>query len=191
MGADKALLKLDGRPLIQHAVEKLQEICSDVRILGNNASYGPFAPLVADLHQDCGPLGGIEAALLHSRWEWNLIVPVDLPLVPVAFLRDWVEKVIASQMIRVSYCDVEGKEHPALVLIRRDTAPEVTAALERGDYKLLPALCAAAGDAGALHVESLTGPEAARWFVNLNTPSDLERIRTEQMLRESRGAGAS
>ena len=29
-----------------------------------------------DLHEGCGPLGGIEAALRSSKYDWNLILPV-------------------------------------------------------------------------------------------------------------------
>ena len=80
MGTDKALLHYAGRPLIAHAVDLLRprELnptsweCDLILLL--------YAPVVEDLHPDCGPLGGIEAALASSSSDWNLFLPVDLPL---------------------------------------------------------------------------------------------------------------
>ena len=86
MGQDKALLKLAGKPLVLRAVEKLQQICADFYILGNRPELEIYAPLVRDLHEGCGPLGGIEAAFSHSAKAWNLFMAVDMPFLPVGFL---------------------------------------------------------------------------------------------------------
>ena len=79
MGRDKALLELAGKPLVLHAVVKLRRVCIDVSILGNDPALDAYAPLVRDVHADCGPMGAMEAALLHSRYDWNLFLPVDMP----------------------------------------------------------------------------------------------------------------
>lgn len=79
MGRDKALLELAGKPLVLHAVTKLQRVCEDVHILSGNRELAEYAPLVEDLHPGCGPIGGIEAAFGHSGHEWILLMPVDMP----------------------------------------------------------------------------------------------------------------
>jgi molybdopterin-guanine dinucleotide biosynthesis protein A len=188
MGTDKALSELDGKPLIEHAVRKLREICTEVHILSSNAELAQYGPLVPDLRRGCGPLAGIEAALTHSRGDWNLLLPVDLPFLPVHYLRRWLERITADSSARVAYCEVEGKPHPALLLIRREMRSQITAALERGEHKLLTALEAAVGDTGP-RVESLAGPDAQCWFANLNTPADLELAR--RMARHGFSPGAS
>ncbi|XWK49511.1 NTP transferase domain-containing protein [Tunturiibacter empetritectus] len=58
MGRDKALLELAGKPLVRHAVTKLRRVCMDVRILSGNPELAAYAPIVADLHPGCGPMGG-------------------------------------------------------------------------------------------------------------------------------------
>jgi molybdopterin-guanine dinucleotide biosynthesis protein A len=177
MGTDKALLEIGGRPLVAHAVEKLRTICPDVHILSSNTALRIFAPLVQDLHPGCGPIAGIEAALSHSRAEWNLIVPVDLPFVPSEFLWGWVRRVLEREGTRVAYFDVAGRAQPTLILIHREAMRHISAAIERGEYKLLPAL-EAAGDGGSLHVEFVSEAEAQVWFANLNTPEEFELART-------------
>jgi len=146
MGTDKALLKLAGRPLIEHATTKLRRVSVDVHILGGNAELAAYAPLVEDMHPGCGPIAGIEAALAHSAHDWNLILPVDMPLLPTAFLDWWVRRFIGRRPppSNIAFFNVFGRPQPTLLLIHRDTAPHLTLAIARGEYKLLLALEGAA-----------------------------------------------
>jgi len=175
MGTEKALLELGGRPLIAHAVAKLQDICAQVSVLSGNPDLAAYGPLVPDLHPGCGPISGIEAALAHSRFEWNLLMPVDVPFLPAAFLSDWVQRVIAKQDFRGAIFEVGGRPQPGVLLIHGSAKPHISAAIERGEYKLLPALQAAA-HSSLLHIERLDAASAS-WFTNVNTREELEAAR--------------
>ncbi len=197
MGRDKALLALAGKPLILHAVSKLQRVCAGVFVLGNRPALAAYAPLVPDLHPGCGPMGGMEAALRHSRFEWNLFLPVDVPFVPAALLERWVQQALPGSVergTRVLMAHVDSAPQPTLALVHRDLRPFLTVALHRGQYKLFPALAEAARQ---LAVQEGFGPEAGllplpcdaeialepaspaaqrrgpeHWFANLNTPEE-------------------
>jgi molybdopterin-guanine dinucleotide biosynthesis protein A len=185
MGTDKALLPLAGKPLVAHAVAKLRRICADVHILGSNPALAAYAPLVPDLHPNCGPVGGIETALTHSTREWNFILPVDLPFLPAAILRDLAAATTAPAATnRVAMFAIDHRPQPAVCLLHKDLAPSIAAAVALGEHKLLSVLEAAA------HVLALQRghplhhflryhplPESDRanqatWFANLNTPED-------------------
>jgi molybdopterin-guanine dinucleotide biosynthesis protein A len=142
MGQDKAMLPLAGKPLIAHAVAKLRRLCIDVRILSDTSVLAEYAPIVPDLHPGCGPLGGIEAALTQSAFDWNLFLPVDMPLIPTAFLHHWISNTLAAARggAKVSLFTVEGVPQPTMVMIHRDVLPFATSALERGEFKLYPVL---------------------------------------------------
>jgi molybdopterin-guanine dinucleotide biosynthesis protein A len=146
MGTDKALLQLAGKPLIAHALAKLRRICLDVYILSGNPAHASYAPLVTDLHPNCGPLGGIEAALTHSAHDWNLILPVDIPFLPTAFLDHWIGGTLAdaSRGVRIALFTVDRVPQPTLLLVHRDAAPYISGAIARGDLKFYPALESAA-----------------------------------------------
>lgn len=146
MGRDKALLLLAGKPLIEHAVTKLRRICSEVRILSAKPGLTPYAPLVPDLHPGCGPIAGIEAALAHSGHDWNLVLPVDLPFLPTAFLDQWVRSIVnrRTMRIRIALFSVHGVPQPALLLIHRDAAPQIADAVSQCKFKLFPVLQSAA-----------------------------------------------
>jgi molybdenum cofactor guanylyltransferase len=142
MGTDKSLLRLAGRPLIAHAVTKLRRVCAEVHILGGNPAFAVYAPLIPDLHPGCGPIGGMEAALIHTQHDWNLFLPVDLPLLPSAFLDHWVRGVVnrRAMPIRVALFSVFGVPQPTLLLIHRDAAPHIARAVADGEFKMFPML---------------------------------------------------
>jgi molybdopterin-guanine dinucleotide biosynthesis protein A len=150
MGRDKALLELGGRPLIEHAVRKLKRVCMEVRILaggegGDSARaerLAAYGPVVFDLHPGCGPIGGIEAALAHSTFDWNLFLPVDMPFLPTAFLDSWVHDTVRGERLglRLAFFTVARVSHPALLMVHRDADPYIGEAVARGEYKLLPVL---------------------------------------------------
>jgi molybdenum cofactor guanylyltransferase len=204
MGSDKALLELAGKPLVLHATTKLRRVCAEVSVLGGDAALERFAPLVRDLHPGCGPLGGIEAALGSSKYDWNLVLPVDVPFLPTFLLDSWLWSVLHKSAgdARLSMLAVDGAPQPALLIIHREIASYLTASLERGEFKLLPALHSACDEIAAkLEVNSeqvfvemqwdapstptVTGDgetwrtlteaqrkNSVRWFANLNTPQE-------------------
>ena len=156
MGRDKAFLELAGKPLVLHAVVKLRRVCMEVSILGNNPALDAYSPLVRDVHPDCGPMGGMEAALLHSRYDWNLFLPVDVPFLPTAYLWCWVGQTLPDESgrhhmgpvgselrrddARVRMFTVDGEPQPTLALVHREVRPFLTEALVREEYKLFPVL---------------------------------------------------
>jgi molybdenum cofactor guanylyltransferase len=151
MGRDKALLELGGRPLVAHAVTKLRRICAEVNILSSREELTEYAPIVRDLHEGCGPMGGLEAAFAHSQHEWNLFMPVDAPFLPSAFLERWVRGVVGSKErgTRVALFTVGGVAQPLFCLLHRQVGPSVLDAMHGGRYKVFPVLEGAALDLAA------------------------------------------
>jgi molybdenum cofactor guanylyltransferase len=144
MGRDKALLELAGKPLVEHAVLKLRRLTDDVSILSDRPELAVFAPLVPDLRERCGPLCGIEAALAHTRRDWILVLPVDMPLLPTSVLEQWSRSVVAHPSTRIAFFTVDGLPQAALCMLHREVAPLVALAAEQGTFKLASALEAAA-----------------------------------------------
>jgi molybdopterin-guanine dinucleotide biosynthesis protein A len=84
MGADKAFVEYEGRTLLARALDLTRSVVSGVWIVGSKQKFAALAPVVEDVFRDCGPLGGIHAALLGSFTELNLMLAVDMPFVPRA-----------------------------------------------------------------------------------------------------------
>lgn len=178
MGRDKALLDFAGEPLALRAVSKLRMVCADVHILSSRVELEAFAPLVSDVHPGCGPLGGMEAALLHTSREWCLFLAVDMPFVPAGFLSEWVQEIVADGVVRVAMFTVHGVPQPTLCMVHRELMPAVQRAMEGGEYKVFPVL-----ETGARELARTTGRSSETvlvnraevhdaWFANLNTPEE-------------------
>jgi molybdenum cofactor guanylyltransferase len=144
MGRDKALLDLAGKPLVQHAVLKLRRLTDDVSILSGRPELAAFAPLVPDLRENRGPLGGIEAALAHTRHDWIFVLPVDMPFLPTFVLEQWSRSVVGRPLARIAFFTIDGLPQAALCMLHREVAPLVALAAEQGRFKLSSAFEAAA-----------------------------------------------
>ncbi len=162
MGRDKSLISLAGKPLIDHAVVKLRRVCADVSILSNDPALAAFAPIVPDVHPNCGPIGGIEAALTHTTHDWNLFLPVDAPFIPAALLAQWTLDLLNAGTpapgIRIFTCD--GRPQPGLSLIHKSILPMISRAIQREEFALISAFAAA-------------GREAQCDFIQSQIPSDI------------------
>jgi molybdopterin-guanine dinucleotide biosynthesis protein A len=174
MGRDKAALLLNGRTLLQHALATLREITSDVSILGSPQTYGDQgAPVIADIIPDCGPLGGIHAALTQTRSDFNLIIAVDTPFLSADFLKFLSARAMASRAI-VTTPEIAGYTQPLCAVYSRQFLPIAGQALKSGNYKIVPLFPAD----GTLKIQDSEMAQFAftpEMFDNLNTPEDMER----------------
>lgn len=89
MGRDKALVKLHGRPMLAHVIERVSGLGQAQTLLVSNdhAAHARFSlPMVRDSLPDAGSLGGIYTALMHSRHGHTLVVACDMPTLSPALL---------------------------------------------------------------------------------------------------------
>jgi len=176
MGGNKALLDVEGKPLVGWVLERLAEISDDVMIVARDAA--PFehlaARVVTDIYPDEGPLVGLHAGLRGARHPSALAVACDMPFLDLRLVR---------------YMIVVGKAHDAVVPLIRGL-PEPLHAMYRVD-RCLPAVEKAL-DAGCLKMTGFLSSVQVRYvqehevdlfdpahlsFFNVNTPDDLRRGR--------------
>lgn len=105
MGVDKAFLKFQNTILLERTIGIARPVTDAVHICGARAKFG--AQAIEDIFPDCGPLGGIHAALKSSQSEWNFVLAVDLPFVEADFLRYLLRKA----------------EGPSIMPLRTEPAP--------------------------------------------------------------------
>jgi molybdenum cofactor guanylyltransferase len=172
MGMDKAFVQLDGRTLVERALGVLRSVTTNVRIAGDPAIYGSFAPCVPDLYPDCGPLGGIHAALTSSQTEFNLILAVDLPFVTGALLKFLVSRAQNSETATVTVPQSGGRLQPLCAIYRRAFAEHADNALRAGHYKI-DALFDPMNTQVIEEDALLAAGFSPDLFRNLNTPQDL------------------
>jgi len=175
MGSNKALLTLQGATLLQRTHQLLQSVCERVFILGQRKLYGDFGECIEDVYPDCGPLGGIHAALLNSPTEFNLITAVDTPFLTLEFLGHIVERARESQAVVTTPC-LGGHDQPLCSVYSREFLSIAEAALKTGNYKIVP-LFPKDRTLTISEAELAEFGTTQEIFDNLNTPEDMERAR--------------
>jgi molybdopterin-guanine dinucleotide biosynthesis protein A len=181
MGSDKAFVVLDGRTLLARAWDLARSLTDNVRIVGNAEKFAGFAPVVEDVFRDCGPLGGIHAALRASSAELNLMLAVDLPFVSPALLQHLIARARSTSAI-ATVPRAGGGWQPLCAVYRREFADGAEKALRAGDYKI-DALFADVEVQIIDEKELAHAGFAAAVFRNLNTKNDLEEALREGVSR--------
>lgn len=177
MGENKALLRIDGRPLVAHVVAALRAVFLEVIISGDTGLFAGYADrVVEDIFKGVGPLGGIHAGLVSARYEVVFVAACDLP-----FADGEVAAFIAGQMegFDAAVPCVAGRLQPLFAAYRKSCLGPITRILERGERRV-------AGFFPAVRVRYLTEADFAwrpgieRVFFNVNTPADLARLRSAE-----------
>lgn len=175
--ADKTLLPLGGRPLIEHALEGLRpQVGELVLSCGRDpAAYAGYGwPVATDELPDTGPLGGIVGALPLVRGEWLLTYPGDAPFPHPRLVERLAD---AAEPTGLAVPLAGGYRQTLVLLLRRDRAAELAAFYARGGRALRAWL-------DGVDVAVVEMDDVATTFLNVNTPDDLARA--EQRLSRLR-----
>lgn len=179
MFADKARLRIGDRTLLEIAAAKAGAITSSVTVVASETKIEGF-PHLSDIHPGQGPLGGIEAALLHTQSPWNLFLAVDAPMLPVKLLRGWTSDVLSRSSL-ASVLISGGVLQPLPILLHRDALPFVERAVRAGRLAVGEMLDLSQAE-HFRNVEKIpadtypviAGVRREHWFLNINRPADLE-----------------
>jgi len=138
MGRNKALLELDGRPLIALVAERLRTVVDELIIVADETErYARWADrCVPDVYRGVGTLGGIHAGLETATHELTLIVGCDMPFLDPGVL-DWFVEA-ASQDDGAGPVDLVILKHEAGVeplhaVYRKNCLPVIKATIESGE----------------------------------------------------------
>jgi len=173
MGRDKALLPWADRDLLGHTLARLREVVSEVRIVCGPKLRHAERGVPVDTDSGAGALAGVLAGLGAARGRACLVLAVDLPLVPSALLARLLERARDGDV--VVPVSPRGEE-PLCALYGPACLEPIRRRVESGDLKMSTFW-------SEVRVQRLEGRELAelgdpeRLFLNVNTPSDLERAR--------------
>lgn len=174
MGTDKALLLLDNQTLLERSVKKLQEIFAEVVIVDNKEEkYSlPNVKEVSDIYKDCGPLGGIHAALTNSTYDRIFVVACDLPF--------WGNK-LAQLLLKSCRGYDAAVPHigpyfePLLAVYKKNCLPAIEDCLDRRFYKVTGFYpMVKINYIKRVILGTVCQPETT--FFNINTIEDLHKI---------------
>ena len=177
-GADKAMMMLSGKPLVQHVVDRLRPQVDDLLINanGDGSRFSAFAcALVADGMADFpGPLAGILAGL---RWtkdkrpdaHWLVSCACDCPFLPP----DLVSRLMQGAKhadVPIAVAASAWRHHPVVAAWRTDLPLDADEVLRTRGIRKVDHLIDSFPN---VRVEFSAEPLDP--FFNINTPEDLSR----------------
>lgn len=174
MGRDKALLPVDGRPLLSVLAERWRGVFDGLVISADTRERFAAldlggAQIVEDTRPGAGPMAGLEAVMTTVPAHRYFLTAVDLPFGDPALAVG-----LAGRMGDADACLIQrtgrGWE-PLFALYGRSCLPAISAALDRGERSfcrgLLPRVTVR-----EVPEESLPGFCLDRLLLNANTPDE-------------------
>lgn len=169
---DKGLVRWQGKPLIQHVIDRLRPQ-SDQILISCNRNLVAYQALELELFTDqdehfLGPLAGVQAAATAVIHPWCLLCPNDIPLLP----NDLVGKLLASlisQQAEVAYPVCGSRHHFLPAMVRSAVLPGVASYLKNGGRSLH-------GWYKKLNACSVEFSDQSNQFVNINNPLTLAEL---------------
>lgn len=169
-GADKGLLVLEGRPLVDVAAAALRPqvaalLVSANRNLDEYSRLG-FATVPDALPDFQGPLAGMLAGLRACETPWLLTAACDSPALP-ADLAARMHAAVTREERKAAYAVVGGEHSYICALLHRSLADDLEAWLAAGQRAVRGWL--ARHEACAVEFTMPSAP-----YLNINTPADLQ-----------------
>ncbi|MGH2603679.1 MAG: molybdenum cofactor guanylyltransferase [Dehalococcoidia bacterium] len=175
LGRDKALLELDGEPLVVRAVRTLSGLAAEVLVLGppERAILAPGARVIPDERPGDGPLPALATALREMRGDRMIAVATDMPLLNAALLTYLLDR---SEGYDATVPRVGGHTQQLHAVYARTCLPAIEAQLARDDLRISRLL-------GCVRTLVIEEEEIARLdpgflsFRNVNTAADWAEVR--------------
>jgi len=182
-GSDKMAARLDGRPLLHHALEAVAEVARRIIVVMAPGAAEPIVPsavagqvqIARDSVAHAGPLAGLAAGLAAVRDEPPRIVLVvggDMPALVPGVLRLLLDSLTANS--NLAAMTLAASPPPPLPMAARPTGiSDAIAACLVGDRRSLRALLDAVPSAPVPEASWRALDPGARTLADVDRPDDL------------------
>lgn len=171
-GADKGLLPIAGRPMVEYVLDALRPQVGAILVNANRnaeryAAYGhPVIPDALDGY--LGPLAGISSALSSVDTEFMVTVPCDAPLLAADLVRRLHDACMSSGVDAALAAD-GNRTQPLFLLLRVAVAPSLRDYLQAGGRKVETWL-------GQMRATTVDCSDLADTFANVNDAGAWRRV---------------
>ena len=167
MGVDKALIDVEGEPLVSRVLRALDVLVPVVIVGGRQEDFGDLDALwCADLYPGEGPLGALISGMHQVRCDTVVAVACDLPHLTSNSVEVLVNQLVTSGGA-VAVPLVAGRHQWHVAAWRRDQLAILEDAFLRG----VRSLYRVAAELGVVSVVFADSNE----FLDVDTPDDLSR----------------
>jgi len=184
-GSNKAVAELNGQSILEKMATAVRTALPDSRIrliAANDSQFSGAAsltmslPTVFDLHEGRGPIGGLQTALSYAESDWALALACDQPLLSAELIVR-LAYMIADEFDEIVPVQPDGKMQPLCALYRTKTCLAIIEELLLPNRPAPPlrAIFEKVRTREVLFKEISDLPGSEHFFLNMNTPDDLQR----------------
>jgi molybdopterin-guanine dinucleotide biosynthesis protein A len=176
LGKNKALIKINGRYLIEWIIEPYREIFNEIIISTNAPSVYEFTGIktVKDIIPNKGPLVGIFSALRESLNNRIFVSACDMPFIKPALINYMERKSKGYDVVVPSIG--EGMLEPLHALYKKSCLPAIEQAIKSNRARIVSFY----SDVRVFEIgreEIIRLDPELRSFFNINTKEDLKEAR--------------
>lgn len=175
MGQDKALLPIQGVPLLQRVYGIANAFCDFVYVVTPwSERYQGLLPsscqFVREVVPTQGPLVGFAQGLSQVQTDWVLLLACDLPRLQVEVLQDWAVGLgsVRDEVLALLTHHAKGW-NPLCGFYRRNCLPTLTHFINQGGRSFQQWL--------TQHPVQVLIPPDPQMLFNCNTPADLASLK--------------
>ena len=169
---DKGLQTFRGKPMVEHALERLRTQVDELLINANRnvesyLHYG-YRVIADDIAGFAGPLAGLERGLANASYPFVVTVPCDSPFLPLDLVMRLSEG-IQSQNADLAVAKTFDQPHPVFCLCKTSLAAHLRAFLSEGGRKIDKWYA-------TLKVVEVNFDDEEAAFSNINTLEELQKF---------------
>ncbi|HSH98938.1 MAG: molybdenum cofactor guanylyltransferase MobA [Methylophilaceae bacterium] len=168
-GVDKGLVNFNGKPMVQHVLERLTPQVDQILISANReiAQYEAFGyPVIQDdIAGFAGPLAGLQKGLQVADSAYVITVPCDSPLMPANLAARLMNSLIKHDA-DLAVVKTGQQTQPVFCLYRTSVLPSLVEYLQNGGRKI-------EDWQNSLEAISVSFSDNAKAFSNINTRDEL------------------
>jgi FdhD protein len=176
MGRNKALLEVDGSPIIARTYQTLARLFHEVIVVTNSPQDYDFLPCrkVPDIFLGYGSIAGLHSALAHSSTSHSFVAACDMPFLDATIIRHLCDTQKEGYDAVIPFS--EGGQEPLHAVYSSACTDVFENAIQNGERKILDIL-------NRVNIRQIPYEEVRRIggqttsFLNVNTPEEYERAR--------------
>lgn len=176
MGTDKALLQVDGIPMLERVLRVMAENFASLLLIGDRKDlFSRYAlPVIADLYPGSA-LGGLYTGLLSADTDMVFVSPCDIPFPSSTLIRHLCS--FARGFDAVVPLTENGFE-PLFALYRKSCLEPMKRLLEQGNYRVYDFYPEV--NVRLVNVGELSGAvDGKRSLLNVNTPDEYAAVKND------------
>lgn len=175
MGQDKGLMLINGKPMLLHLTDMLEQNNFPFTLIANSPDYQKFGfKLINDLVANKGPMGALNTAFHYATKEYVLLLGCDTPFFPAEALFRLMDNILPYG---ITVASVMTKINPLHAFYHKSLSSVALNCIANEKLKMQEFILQSSHR--FVMMDDLAKKNPA-FFINMNKPNDVARWKDQQ-----------